>query len=130
MLNHRSTIDVRFYELDPYNHVNHTMYLAYCEVARVEALDSRGIGMTVLEERGFRILVADLSAKFLTSAVGGDRLEVVTDVLQVCRASTEWVQRIERKGHVIFRLGVRAAVTDLDGTPVRIPDFFRSALEA
>ena len=130
MLKHRSTIDVRFYELDPYNHINHTMYLAYCEVARVEALDSRGLDMSVLEERGFRIIVVNLSAKFLTSAVGGDRLEIVTDVIDVRRASTEWVQHIERNGHVIFTLAVRAAITDLDGTPVRIPDFFRSALEA
>lgn len=130
MLTHRSTIDVRFYELDPYNHVNHTMYLAYCEVARVRALDSRGIGMAKLEEHGFHIVVTELTARFLAPAVGRDELEIVTEVLEVGRASSSWQQRIERDGVPIFTLVVRAAITNLEGAPVRVPDFIRGALES
>jgi cobaltochelatase CobT len=36
-------VRVRFYELDPYNHVNHTAYLGYFETARVEALGARAM---------------------------------------------------------------------------------------
>ena len=130
MLTHRSTIDVRFYELDPYNHVNHTMYLAYCEVARVRALDSRGIGLVELEEQGFHIVVTDVTAKFLAPAIGRDHLDIVTEVREVGRASSRWQQRIDRDGVTIFTLEVRAAITNLAGAPVRVPDFIRSALES
>lgn len=123
------TIDVRFYELDPYNHVNHTMYLAYCEVARIRALDSAGIGMTILERRGFRIVVTDLTAKFLMPAGADDRLDVVTDVIAIGRASHQWQQRIERNEDVLFTLAVRAAMIDVDGKPIRVPDFAREALD-
>ncbi len=36
---HRATIKVRFYELDPYGHVNHSVYIQYFEAARAEWLD-------------------------------------------------------------------------------------------
>lgn len=129
MLHHRMTIDVRFYELDPYNHVNHTMYLAYCEVARIRALDSAGIGMAILERRGFRIVVTDLTAKFLMPAGADDRLDVVTDVIAIGRASHQWQQRIERNDDVLFTLAIRAAMIDVDGKPIRVPDFAREALD-
>ena len=128
MLYHRSTIDVRFYELDPYNHLNHTVYLAYCETARIEAMDRRGIGMSELDERGFRILLVDLVAKFIAPAVAGDRLDVATEVVAIRRAGHDWHQRIERDGRALFTAEIRAAMTDRAGRPVRVPDFVRLAL--
>lgn len=130
MLRHRSTIDVRFYELDPYNHVNHTNYLAYCEVARVRALEDAGIGLVALAEKGFHIVVTDITAKFLRPAIANDVLDISTRLVSVGRASHHWEQAIERSGEPIFTLAVRAAMTDLDGKPVRVPDFVRAALEA
>ena len=129
MLRHTTSIDVRFYELDPYNHLNHTVYLAYCEVARVEALESVGLGLDSLDERDHRILVAEVTGRFLAPAVGGDRVEVTTEVVEVGRATHRWHQRIEREGEVLFTLDVRAAMTNSAGRPVRVPDFVREALE-
>ena len=130
MLHSRSTVDVRFYELDPYNHLNHTVYLAYCEVGRIEALDRRGIGMATLDERGYRVIVVDLVAKFALSAVAGDRLEVVTEVVAIRRAGHDWRHRVERDGQVLFTAEIRAAMTDRSGRPVRVPDFVREALSS
>ena len=128
MLYQRSTIDVRFYELDPYNHLNHTVYLAYCEVGRIEALDQRGIGMSALDERGFRIVLVDLVARFIAPAVAGDRLEVVSEVVKIRPAGHDWRQRIDRDGETLFTVEIRAAMTDRAGRPVRVPDFVRQAL--
>lgn len=128
MLYSRSTVDVRFYELDPYNHLNHTVYLAYCEIGRIEAMEQRGIGMEALDRLGYRVIVVDLVAKFIAPAVAGDRLEVVTEVVRIRRAGHDWRQRIERAGRVLFTAEIRAGMTDRDGRPVRVPDFVRSAL--
>lgn len=128
MLHSRSTVDVRFYELDPYDHLNHTVYLAYCEVGRIEALERRGIGMQTLDERGYRVIVVDLVAHFTAPAVGGDRLEVVTEVVRIRRAGHDWRHTIKRDGQVLFTAEVRAAMTDRAGRPVRVPDFVVEAL--
>ena len=128
MLHSRSTIEVRFAELDPYNHVNHATYLTYREVGRIKAMDRRGIGMQTLDRRGYRIIVVELTARFLSPAAAGDRLEVITDVTTIRRAGSDWRQRIERSGETLFTLEMRAAITDRSGRPVRIPDFFREAL--
>jgi acyl-CoA thioesterase FadM len=42
---HRFPIRVRFYELDPYHHVNHAVYIQYFEAARIDLL--REAGMTL-----------------------------------------------------------------------------------
>ena len=102
MLHHQTSIDVRFYELDPYNHLNHTMYLAYCEVARVEALESVGIGLPTLAEKGFRIVVTNINGAFLAPVLVGETLTVVTDVVSIGRASYEWYHRIERGNETVF----------------------------
>lgn len=128
MLHSRSTVDVRFYELNPYNHLNHTVYLAYCEVGRIEAVERRGIGMQTLDELGYRVIVVDLVARFIAAAVAGDRLDVVAEVVRIRRAGNDWRHRIEREGQVLFTADVRAAMTDRAGSPIRVPDFVQTAL--
>lgn len=91
-------------------------------------MERRGVGMPALDRQGFRIVVVDLAARFLVPARAGDTLEVVTDVERVRRAGHDWRQRIERDGEVLFEAEIRAAMTDRDGRPVRVPDFVRQAL--
>ena len=81
---HRQEIRVRFCELDPYGHVNHSVYVQYFEAGRVEALDSVGMGLHVLQqELGLTIVVAEIQTKFVASAVLGDtwRARLLASVL-------------------------------------------------
>lgn len=130
MRSRRSAINVRFYELDPYNHLNHTVYLAYCETARVEALAEWGVSLSKLDETGYRILVVEMKARFIAPVLADDRVEVLTEVVAVRRASHEWRQKIEKEGRTLFTLELRAAMSDSQGRPVRVPDFLREILEA
>lgn len=130
MRRRRSAINVRFYELDPYNHLNHTVYLAYCETARVEALAEWGVSLAKLDQMGYRILVVEMKARFIAPVVADDRVEILTEVVAVRRASHEWRQRMEKEGRTLFTLELRAAMSDSQGRPVRVPDFLREILEA
>ena len=56
---HITTIKVRFNELDPYGHVNHAQYISYFEHGRTEALDSVGVGLREMADKGFQIVVMD-----------------------------------------------------------------------
>jgi acyl-CoA thioester hydrolase len=126
---HRFSIRPRFYELDPYNHVNHTAYLQYFEAARVEALGEIGLGLDVMQQRGFQIVLVELTAHFFDAATLGDDLVVWTEVAEIGRASSRWSQEIKRLDDRIATLDLRAAFTNLDGKPSRPPADFAQKME-
>lgn len=122
---HTTSLKVRFYELDPYDHVNHTNYFSYFETARIEYLADVGWGMDVMKEKGTQIVVVELQARFQAAAKFGEELTIHTWVADVARATSTWSQIITR-GHdeVVAKLTVKAAFTDLEGRPRRVPDEF------
>jgi len=67
-----TSVRVRFYELDPYDHVNHTNYFSYFETARIEYLTVMGWGLDILKERGWQFVVVEINARFLAAARYGD----------------------------------------------------------
>jgi len=125
-------VKVRFYELDPYGHLNHSVYVQLFETGRIELLDEAGLGLHDLEGEGYRFVVTQIATRFLASAVGGDALIVETEVLEIRRASSQWGQRILRidtdaengttSETVLATQEVVAAVTGTNGRPTRFPD--------
>ena len=126
---HRHELKVRFYELDPYNHANHSAYIQYFEVGRIELLDGVGYGLAALADMGCRLVVAQLQTRFLKSAGAGDVLTVETSIGRMGRASSTWRQHLLRGDQVIASQEVRFAATDLDGKPIRFPTGLVSALK-
>ncbi len=124
---HRLDIDVRFYELDPYNHVNHAVYIQYFETARIAVLADAGYTLQGMMEDGVLILVTEIATKFLKPAAGGDHLVVETEVLGYTRVMTNWHQRLLRGDEVLVDQKLSAAVTNLEGRPLRFP---RAMIEA
>ena len=124
---HRLDIDVRFYELDPYNHVNHAVYIQYFETARIAVLADAGYTLQGMMEDGVLILVTHIDTRFLKPAAGGDHLVVETEVLGYTRVMTNWRQRLMRGDEVLVKQKLSAAVTNLDGRPLRFP---RDMIEA
>ncbi|GIT76007.1 MAG: hypothetical protein Ct9H300mP31_05380 [Acidimicrobiaceae bacterium] len=61
---HRHPVKVRFYELDPYGHLNHSVYVQLFETGRVELLDEVGLGLHDLEAEGFRFVVTQIATRF------------------------------------------------------------------
>lgn len=118
---HRTTIAVRFAELDPYGHVNHAVYATYFEVGRSEALDAVGLPLSALAEEGYQFVVTELAIRFRRAATAGSQLVVETVVSEVGRASTRWSQRITCDGQVVATAELRAGVTDRSGRPARPP---------
>ena len=70
---------VRYRECDPMGIVYHTHYIDYFEVARTEALRSRGLSYKSIEDGGVYLLVLDLSTKYSSPARYGDLLEIQCD---------------------------------------------------
>ena len=132
---HRTSLRVRFAELDPYRHVNHTVYVTYFEVGRVEALESVGVDLARLQDEGWQLVIADMTVRYRRSAVADDRLVVETGLTEIRAATTRWQQRVLRPaadpgdGEVLCTADIRAGVTDNHGRPRRIPPSMAAALE-
>ncbi len=127
-MSHATDITVRFYELDPYNHVNHSVYVQYCEVARVEWLSEVGFSLEKLQADGIHIVVTELRTRYLGSAGPGDRLTVRSELLEMRRASMTFLQRIYRGEDLLVEQTITAAMTSHDGRPTRVPPDLAAAL--
>jgi len=121
---HTTSVKVRFYELDPYDHVNHTNYFSYFETARIEYLSEMGWGLDVLKEKGWQFVVVEISARFLAAARYGEELTIHTWIEDAGRVKSTWRQTMDRGDQAVARLTVTAAFTDLEGRPHRLPPEF------
>ncbi len=120
MPTHYSTFRVRFGELDPYNHVNHAVYVSYLEAGRTEAMQDNGIAIHELSVLGWNVVVTDLVVKFRAPAVAGDTLVVETAIAQLGAVTGRWVQRILRGDQVLIEGEVRVGSVDSNGRPKRM----------
>ena len=145
MATHRTEHRVRFHELDPYDHVNHAIYVTYFEIGRVDALETIGLGLDVLKGQGYQFVITKIDVRFRRSAGAGDVLNIYTSVASSGRASTVWHQEIRQceparpvsseavpgtkeaigarhvLGELIATAEVKVAVTGSDGKPTRPP---------
>jgi acyl-CoA thioester hydrolase len=94
---HETPLIVRFGELDPYNHVNHAVYVAWFEAGRTQALSDLGIPLHVMSERGCQMVVTDLQVKFRLPARAGDHVVVQTWLSELGAVRSTWSQRIVRR---------------------------------
>ena len=127
-MSHRHPVKVRFYELDPYGHLNHSVYVQLFETGRIELLEEAGIPLQVLEEQGYRFLVSRIETSFLRPVGAGTELVVETEVAEIRRASSIWQQRLLVGDESVATQTVRIGVTDGRERPVRCPEEMATAL--
>jgi acyl-CoA thioester hydrolase len=132
---HVTKLKVRFGELDPYNHVNHSVYVAWFEAGRCEALESVDMSLHKMASLGFQIVVTDLAVKYRIPAKAGDEVRVHSWIGEMGGARSTWLQEIRRTDPngddvLLCAAEVRAGSTDVTGKPIRMPDSLRSALNS
>ena len=129
-MSHRHPVKVRFYELDPYGHLNHSVYVQLFETGRIELLEEAGIPLQVLEEQGYRFLVSRIETSFLRPVGAGTELVVETEVAEIRRASSIWRQRLLVGNEPVATQTVRIVVTERRERPVRFPEEMATALRS
>ena len=135
MAPHTLTLKVRFGELDPYNHVNHSVYVGWFEAGRCEAMESVGCSLATLAQQGVQVVVADLNVKYRLPAVADDVVTVHTAIAELGRVVGHWRQRITRTTadgvvEVLCEAEVRAGSCNADGRPHRMPEAVAEALRS
>ena len=82
---HETPISVRFYELDPYRHLNHSVYIQYFEVGRIDLFRALGWTLSGLADMGTQVFATAIETSFVAPAVEGDDLVVES-----------WVEELKR----------------------------------
>ncbi|MDX2344469.1 MAG: thioesterase family protein [Acidimicrobiia bacterium] len=127
-MTHTAVITVRFYELDPYEHVNHSVYIQYFEAARAQWLTDVGFPLEKLKAEGIQIVVTELSTRYLGSAGPGDELTIESELSTLRRVSMTFQQRILRDGQLLVEQTITAATVTTAGRPTRVPADLAGAL--
>jgi acyl-CoA thioester hydrolase len=78
MLQHQTTVRVRYAETDQMGYVYHGTYVQYFEVGRVEALRDLGLSYKKMEEEGVMMPVVSLSQRFVRPALYDEVLTITT----------------------------------------------------
>ena len=125
---HSHKVKVRFYELDPYGHLNHSAYIQLFETGRIEMLEQVGLALHEIEKNNFRFVVSQIETAFLKPVGAGSFLTIETEILEVRRASSLWWQQIMDETDVVATQRVRVAITNRDGKPIRAPQQIIEAL--
>jgi acyl-CoA thioester hydrolase len=127
---HQMDLNVRFYELDPYGHVNHSVYVQYFESGRIEALRDANVGLDRLQqELDVNLVVVQISVRFLRPAFLADRLIVESGITSVGRAKATWAQRVRRGDEVLASQVMVSGCTNSEGRPRRFPAELIEALK-
>ena len=129
-MTHRMDLRVRFCELDPYGHVNHSRYVQYFEAGRVEAMADAGVGLDrLLDELGLTMVVTEIRTKFVRSAHLGQLLTIESSLTDVGRVRASWRQRALHDGDLVAQQDMTSGCLSVEGRPTRFPAELVDALE-
>ncbi|MDQ6768158.1 MAG: acyl-CoA thioesterase [Candidatus Eremiobacteraeota bacterium] len=122
-------IKVIFRDLDGMRHVNHAVYLTYCEAARNEYW-IKVTGISKVEEYDF--VLAELTARYHAPALLGDELVVGCRVTELRHSSFLMEHEIIKasSGQLIFEMNSVQVMFDYEsGTSIQISDTRRRQVE-
>lgn len=119
---------VRYYELDSFNHVNHSVFADYIQQTAIEASSDAGFTPEWYAEQNTSWVVRKLEIRYFNQAAANDELEVKTWVSDVRRISSHREYLITRKsdGAKIVRARANWVYVNRETLqPQRIPEIFR-----
>ncbi len=101
----------------------HAHYLVWCELARTEHMRRLGVRYRDLEERGFKLAVAEASLRYARSAKYDDLLRVTAWLSDVGSRRVVFKYRVERPedGALLCTASTALVSLDRNNRPARLP---------
>jgi len=127
---HKTTIRVRFDEVDQMNVVHHPRYLVYFEVARTQYLRDIGIPYADVVREGTHLAVVEIGVKYLKSARYDDELVVSTRCTESHGARIGLAYEVRRGADLLATGFTRLASIDAAGKVKRMPERLRAVFDA
>lgn len=110
----------------------HAHYLVWCELARTEHMRRLGVRYRDLEERGFKLAVAEASLRYARSARYDDLLRITAWLSDVASRRVVFNYRVERPEDGALLCTAETALVSLDrnNRPARLPPDALSLMES
>jgi len=125
-------VEARSYELDPYGHLNNSVFINWLEHGRLCFLRDRGESYTSIPERfGTHIVVVRQEVDYRAQILLGDRLTVTTRIERIGNSSFAFAQTIAFKdGRAAAEATVTMVCIGPDDTAIPMPEALRRILES
>ncbi|MEI7990842.1 MAG: thioesterase family protein [Actinomycetota bacterium] len=127
---HLTPIRVHFRDLDPYSHVNHSVYVTWFEIGRTEALRDNGILLAGPHASGYQFVVSELEIRYRKPALADEIVHIESSIVELRGASSRWQQRVLRGDELLADGTVRIGLVGPDGRVARMPDDMKAQLTA
>lgn len=127
-MRHLTPIRVHFRDLDPYAHVNHSVYVTWFEIGRTEALRDNGILLAGPHAIGYQFVVSEIELRYRKPALADDLVHIESAIVELRGASSRWQQRVLRGDEVLADGMVRIGLVGPDGKVARMPDDMKAQL--
>ncbi len=128
-------VEARSYELDPYGHLNNSVYANWLEHGRLVFLRDRGETYTSIPERyGVHVVVVRQELDYSEQVRLSDRLRITTRIVRFGNSSFAFEQAVDfLDGRLDGRPAARGLVTMVcvgpDGRSCPMPAALRSCLD-
>ncbi len=119
---HLTPVRVHFRDLDPYAHVNHSVYVTWFEIGRTEALRDNGILLAGPRASGYQFVVSELEIRYRKPALADEIVHIESSIVELRGASSRWQQRVLRGDELLADGIVRIGLVGPDGKVARMPD--------
>ena len=128
---HILKIRIYYEDTDCGNVVYYANYLKYCERARTEFLEAKGLSMKQLIDDNIFFVVAEASLKYLSPGRYGDILAIETIVERVGPASITFNHEIKRDatGELLVKVMVKLGCVNQGMKPLRLPQDILNAVK-
>ena len=127
---HLTPVRVHFRDLDPYAHVNHSVYVTWFEIGRTEALRDNGILLAGPHASGYQFVVSELDIRYRKPALADEIVHIESSIVELRGASSRWQQRVLRGDELLADGIVRIGLVGPDGKVARMPDDMKAQLAA
>ena len=127
---HLTPVRVHFRDLDPYAHVNHSVYVTWFEIGRTEALRDNGILLAGPRASGYQFVVSELEIRYRKPALADEIVHIESSIIELRGASSRWQQRVLRGDELLADGTVRIGLVGPDGKVARMPDDMKAQLAA
>tara|TARA_B100000989_G_C19505578_1_gene456368 strand:+ start:1202 stop:1594 length:393 start_codon:yes stop_codon:yes gene_type:complete len=125
----KSSFKVYYEDTDSGGVVYYANYLKFFERARTDAITSLGFSNNKLVEKfGIYIVVKSCNLNFLKPAKLEDKLNIISNVLEVKNVSIKMRQNIFVNESMIVEAEILLASINKVGKPSKLPDEFKNQL--
>ena len=129
MIEHNTSLRVRYKETDQMGVVYYSNYLVWFEVARAELL--RDIGHTyreIEEGLGLRLMVLEVRCRYKSPARYDDLVNIACSVTKLGSSSITFAYKVTRGEDILTEAETVHVFTDTIGKPKRMPQTLREVL--